>query len=120
MLRRGFLIFFFVFSADTLSCTDRYESGYGDVLSKAVAGVARLGIWTLRRSGRVGEGRRKRDGIGSSVCFSMMFVVNELVRYERVGFHEMNEEMNDVPSFHETDRLASHVEFTQRIEAFSC
>lgn len=50
----------------------------------------------------------------------MMFVVKELVRYERVGFHEMNEEMNDVPSFHETDRLASHVEFAQRIEAFSC
>lgn len=68
MLRRGFLFcFVFVFSADTLSCTDRYESGYGDVLSKAVAGVARLGLWTLRRSERVGEGRRKRDGIGSSV-----------------------------------------------------
>lgn len=68
MLRRGFLFyFFFVFSADTLSCTDRYESGYGDVLSKAVAGVARLGLRYLRRSERVGEGRRKRDGIGSSI-----------------------------------------------------
>lgn len=91
MLRRGFLYRFFVFSADTLSCTDRYESGYGDVLSTAVAGVARLGLWTLRRSGKVGEGRRKRDGIGSSVCSSMMFVVKESVKYGRVDFHGMNE-----------------------------
>lgn len=48
----------------------------------------------------------------------MMFVVKELVRYERVGFHEMNEEMNDVPSFHETDRLASDVEYAERMERF--
>lgn len=74
-----------------LSCTDRYESGYGDVLSTAVTGVARLGLWTLRRSERVGEGRRKRDGIGSSVCSSMMFVVKEFVKYGRVDFRGMNE-----------------------------
>lgn len=80
-----------MFSADTLSCIDRYESGYGDVLSTAVAGVARLGLCYLRRSGKVREGRRKRDGIGSSVCFSMMFVVKEFVKYGRVDFHGMNE-----------------------------
>lgn len=69
-----------MFSADTLSCTDRYESGYGDVLSKAIAGVARLGLCYLRRSGKVGEGRRERDGIGSSVD-----VRSQKVRKVRAG-----------------------------------
>lgn len=54
-------------------------------------GVARLGLCYLRRSERVGEGRRKRDGIGSSVCSSMMFVVKEFVKYGRVDIHGMNE-----------------------------
>lgn len=88
--RFSFLFSRFLF-ADTLSCSDRYESGYGDVLSKAVAGVARFGLCYLRRSGKVREGRRKRDGIGSSVCSSMMFVVKEFVKYGRVDFHGVNE-----------------------------
>lgn len=47
-----------------------------------------------------------------------MFVVKEFVKYGRVDFHGMNEEMNDVPSFHETDRLTSDVEYAERMERF--
>lgn len=102
---------FFLFSADTLSCTDRYESRYGDVLSTAVAGVARLGLCYLRRSGKVGEGRRKRDVVGSSVD-----VRSQKVRMGRLA---STEQINDdVPSFHEIDRLASDVEYAERMERF--
>lgn len=67
-----------LFFTDTLSCTDRYESGYGDVLSTAVTGVARLGLWTLRRSERVGEGRREGDVIVTCMLL-------DDVRSKRVG-----------------------------------
>lgn len=74
----------FLFSADTLSCTDRYESGYGDVLSKAVAGVARLGLWTLQRRGRFGGGRRKGDVIVT--CMLLDDVCSKRVGTVRTGW----------------------------------
>lgn len=82
-VEKGVLIFF-VFSADTLSCTDRYESGYGDVLSKAIAGVARLGLWTLQRRGRFGGGRRKGDVIVT--CMLLDDVCSKRVGTVRTGW----------------------------------
>lgn len=86
-VEKGVLVLFFlVFSADTLSCTDRYESGYGDVLSTAVTGIARLRFWTLQRRERDGGGRRKGDWIVA--CILLDDVRSQRVRMGRLASTE--------------------------------